>query len=271
MSTIDPDAVRDALVDRASSRLAQLESFAAIESTNTYLMHQDGPEPGMLRVALTANQTAGRGRHGKTWQSPPGSGLALSTAYTFANQPGDLPALTLAVGLAAIDALEELGIGGVQLKWPNDLIAADAKLGGILIESQSRESGAVTVVTGIGVNLDLGPEFVLETGNGPARPATDIGSLVAQRPRIEAVAAGLVNRFHDAFVRFASAGFKDFAAAWADRDWLLGRDVVVETGQARIAGVGAGVADDGALLLNVGGVVQRVTSGTVMTAEERDS
>ncbi len=268
MSTIDPDAVRDALVDRASSRLANLESFAAIESTNTYLMQQDGPEPGMLRVALTANQTAGRGRHGKTWQSPPGSGLALSTAYTFANQPGDLPALTLAVGLAAIDALEELGVGGVQLKWPNDLIAADAKLGGILTESLSRESGAATVVTGIGINLDLGPEFALDTGSEPARPVTDIGSLVPRRPRIEAIAAALVNRFHDAFERFATTGFNAFAAAWTDRDWLHGRDVVVETGQARIAGVGAGIADDGALLLDVSGAVQRVTSGTVMTIEE---
>ncbi len=271
MSTIDPEAVRDALVDRVLSRLADLESFAAIESTNTYLMQQDGPEPGMLRVALTANQTAGRGRHGKTWQSPPGSGLALSAAYTFANQPGDLPALTLAVGLAAIDALEELGVGGVQLKWPNDLIARDAKLGGILTESQSRESGAVTVVTGIGVNLDLGPDFVLEAGNGPARPVTDIGSLVPRRPPIEAIAAALVNRFDDAFARFTTTGFNGFATAWIDRDWLLGRDVVVETGQACITGVGAGIAEDGALLLDVDGAVRRVTSGTVLTMEERGS
>lgn len=271
MSTIDPDVVRDALGDRASSRLANLESFAAIESTNTYLMQQDGPEPGMLRVALTANQTAGRGRHGKTWQLPPGSGLALSVAYTFANQPADLPALTLVVGLAAIDALEELGVGGVRLKWPNDLVAGDAKLAGILTESQSRDSGGVTVVTGIGVNLDLGPDFVLEAVDGPVRPVTDIGSLVPTRPRTEAIAAALVNGFHDAFARFASTGFSGFAEGWTDRDWLLGRDMVVETGQARIAGVGAGIAEDGALLLDVDGTVQRVTSGTVLTAEESSS
>lgn len=225
----------------------------------------------MLRIALTANQTAGRGRHGKTWQLPPGSGLALSAAYTFADQPGDLPALTLVIGLAAIDALEELGVGGVQLKWPNDLIAGHAKLAGILTEAQSRESGAVTVVTGIGVNFDLGPDFVLEAGNDPARPVTDIGSLVPKPPRIEAIAAALVNHFHDAFLRFASTGFDGLVTGWTDRDWLLGRDVVVETGQARIAGVGAGIAVDGALLLDVDGTVQRVTSGTVLTTEECSS
>ena len=271
MGTIDADAVRDALGMDVLNCLAELESFAAIGSTNTHLMQRRGPEPGMLHVALTANQTAGRGRHGKTWTLPPGSGLALSTAYTFPAQPGNLPALTLAIGLSAIDALEELGVGGIQLKWPNDLLAGDAKLGGILTEAQSRESGAVTIVTGIGINLDLGPDFVLDAGDGPARPVTDIRSLVSPRPRTEAIAAALVNRFHDAFARFALTGFGGFAAGWTDRDWLLGREVVVETGQARIAGVAAGIDDDGALLLDTGGAVQRMTSGTVLTTEELSS
>ena len=271
MSTIDADTVRDALSDGVLRHLADLESFAAIESTNTYLMQRDGPQPGTLRVALTANQTAGRGRHGKTWQSPPGSGLALSTAYTFASQPGNLPALTLVIGLAAIDALEELGIGGVQLKWPNDLIARNAKLGGILTEAQSQDPGVVTIVTGIGVNIDLGPGFMLEASDEAARPVIDIETLVATRPRTEAIAAALVNRFHEAFGRFESTGLGGFASGWADRDWLLGRDVIVETAGTRIAGVGAGIDEDGALLLDTGGALRRVTSGTVVTTGEGTS
>ncbi len=268
MSTIDADVVRDALDASALTQLAALESFAAIESTNTYLMQQDAPEPGMLRVALTANQTAGRGRHGKTWQSPPGSGLALSTAYTFAVQPGNLPALTLVLGNAAIDALEDVGVRGIQLKWPNDLIAGDAKLGGILTEAQGQDADAMTVVTGIGVNLALGEEFELPADERPARPATDIDALVPARPSTELIAAALVNRFHDAFARFELTGFADFALSWADRDWLLGRDVVVETAQGDVEGVAAGIADDGALLLQSNGTVQRITSGTVRTKEE---
>ena len=271
MSVIDADAVRDALDASALGRLANLESFAAIESTNTYLMQQDGPLPGMLRVALTANQTAGRGRHGKTWQLPPGSGLALSMAYTFAAQPGNLPALTLAIGNAAIDALEELGVGGIQLKWPNDLIAGDAKLGGILTEARGRDAAGLTVVTGLGINLDLGPDFELAANDEPARPVTDIETLVTTLPRSEAIAAALVNRFHDAFARFASTGFAGFASRWADRDWLRGRNVIVETAQARVAGIAAGIAEDGALLLETGGTVRRVTSGTVLTTEDRTS
>ncbi len=265
MSKIDADVVRQALDANALNRLASLESFTAIGSTNTYLMEQDAPGPGTLCVAVTANQTAGRGRHGKTWQSPPDSGLALSMAYTFAAQPDNLPALTLVIGNAAIDALDELGIGGVQLKWPNDLIARNAKLGGILTETQSQGEGAVTVVTGLGINLDLGPDFELTAEDGPARPATDIGALIGERPRIESVAAALINRVSDAFARFESTGFADFAYRWAERDWLLGRSVIVESAQLRVAGIGAGIAEDGALLLEVDGVLQRVTSGTVLT------
>ncbi len=265
MSKIDADAVRQALDANALSRLANLETFAAIGSTNTYLMEQDAPDPGAARVAVTANQTAGRGRHGKTWQSPPGSGLALSMAYTFTVQPDNLPALTLVIGNAAIDALEELGVGGVQLKWPNDLIAGNAKLGGILTETQSQGSDAVTVVTGIGINLDLGPDFELAAEDEPARPATDIRSLLPERPRIESIAAAVINRVSDAFVRFESKGFADFAYRWAERDWLLGRRVIVESAQARVEGLGAGIAEDGALLVEVNGALQRVTSGTVLT------
>ena len=268
MSTIDADVVRKELDASVLSRLADLESFAAIGSTNTYLMQQHAPDPGMLRVAVTANQTAGRGRHGKTWQSPPGSGLALSVAYTFAAQPDNLPALTLVIGNAAIDALEELGVGGIQLKWPNDLIAGTAKLGGILTEAQSHGAVAVTIITGIGINLHLGPDFELAASDEPARPATDIVSLLPKSPPIESTAAALINRIHDAFTCFESTGFADLASRWADRDWLLGRRVVVETARTRIAGVGAGIDDDGALLLEADGIVQRVTSGTVLTTED---
>ena len=79
------------------------------------------------------------------------------------------------------------------------------------------------------------------------------------------MAAALVNRINDAFTRFEAKGFAEFASGWADRDWLLGRNVIVETAQARVAGVGAGIAEDGALLLDANGALRRVTSGTVLT------
>src|SRR5210317_2169135 len=136
MSNLDADAIRRFANDPLRERLAAFDVFPEIGSTNTYLMQAAGPAPGMISIAATSNQTAGRGRQGKIWQSPPGSGIAISVAYTFAAQPANLPALTLMLGLGVVDALEELGATSVMIKWPNDLVALDGKLGGILAEAQ---------------------------------------------------------------------------------------------------------------------------------------
>ena len=76
-------------------------------------------------------------------------------AYSYAVSPENLPALTLAIGLGVINALNGLGVDDVQLKWPNDLILKNGKLGGILTETQALKDSAVTIVTGIGLNIDL--------------------------------------------------------------------------------------------------------------------
>ena len=143
MTPLDPDAIRVELDDAVTGRIAAFETFEEIASTNSYLMELEAPSPGQVRVALTDNQVAGRGRHGRVWQSPPGSGLALSVGYTFARQPANLAAITLAIGVGAIEALAVVGAAGVQLKWPNDLIANGGKLGGILTETQSLPDGAI--------------------------------------------------------------------------------------------------------------------------------
>ena len=80
MNKLDADAIRQSLGELVSSRLAGLEAFPEIGSTNSYLMQQAAPAPGQVHVVVTDNQTQGRGRHGRTWQSPPGSGLCLSLA-----------------------------------------------------------------------------------------------------------------------------------------------------------------------------------------------
>ena len=157
MISLDAGAIRGALSEDVAARLFSFEVFSEIESTNSYLMQQEAPPPGHASVALTDNQTMGRGRHGRTWQSPPGSGLCVSVGFTFATQPANLPALTLAIGLGAIAALEGLGVSGVQLKWPNDLVAGDGKLGGILTETRSHSSGLISIVSGLGINVDLVP------------------------------------------------------------------------------------------------------------------
>lgn len=270
MTRIDADTIRLFAGESTVERFAGLHVFAEIDSTNSFLMQQPGPHPGELSLAVTTNQTAGRGRHGKTWHSPPGSGLCLSAAYTFASEPQNLPALTLALGLGVVDALEELGIDGVQLKWPNDLVALDGKLGGILTERQQRTTGSVTVVTGIGLNLDLTDVDDFGAEAGWARRIVDLKSLCEQVPQRERIAGVLATRLLQTFVEYESNSFTHFIEPWSRRDWLFGRKITVDTANGHIAGVGAGVAADGALLISTpGSGVLRVTSGSIVVAGNR--
>lgn len=262
MTSLDADAIRAGLGELASLRLAGFEAFAEIDSTNSYLMQREAPAVGGVRVALTDNQVAGRGRHGRTWHSPAGSGLCLSIAYTFGRQPENLAALTLAIGLGVVEVLEGLGAQGVQLKWPNDLIADDGKLGGILTETQTPSRRAITVVTGVGINLDLRDS--LETDL--ERKVVDLESIASALPGRNELAARLIDGICETLVTYETSGFAAYVGRWPQRDWLLGRTLTVNSAQQQFAGIGAGVADDGALLVDSGsGTINRVTSGTVVS------
>lgn len=268
MIRLDAEAIRLLLCEATRRHLAEFEVFPEIGSTNSYLMRREGPLPGQINVALTDNQTSGRGRHGRIWQSPPGSGLCLSLAYTFASQPANLPALTLAIGLAAIKALADLGVAGVQLKWPNDLVANDGKLGGILTETQPHRSGAITVVTGIGINVELGDEVNIDVEW--SRQVADLSRIADRIPPRDELAARIVDALCATFVKYEAHGFASYAQAWPEHDWLYGREVMIDTPGEEVSGVGAGVAEDGALLVDTGSeALMRITSGSVRTAVTR--
>ena len=265
--SLDANAIRRHLGD-AMTKLETLEVFAEIESTNSFLMQQAGPTAGHVRVAATDNQTAGRGRHGRRWQSPPETGLCLSLAYTFSSSPDNLPAMTLAVGLGVVNALHEHGVGGVLLKWPNDLVASDRKLGGILTEAQSGAEGAISVVTGIGLNLDLSAYPELDSQGGWAQRGTDLKSHAQDSPDKNALASSIVKRLCRILPDYEAGGFAQFRDQWQQYDWLRGRLLTIETPKQWITGVAAGIADDGALLVETGSAgIQRVTSGTVTQAD----
>lgn len=270
MTSLDADEIRRYANDPVRERLATIDVFAEVESTNSFLMQEPGPEPGMISIAATSNQTAGRGRHGKTWLSPPGSGLCLSVAYTFSTQPENLPALTLVLGLGVVHALEELGATDVEIKWPNDLVALDGKLGGILTEVQQRSGGGVTIITGIGINVDLQSKLDFGMETDWARNVVDLNSICEVSPTQEEIAGTMASHLLQAFVDFEHSGFTAVADKWSRYDWLLGREITIDTADRQFSGVGAGVADDGALLIDTPeSGIRRVSSGTIVIAGSR--
>jgi BirA family biotin operon repressor/biotin-[acetyl-CoA-carboxylase] ligase len=264
---LDIVAVERPLSERTRARLDRLEAFSTITSTSTYLLSQPPPPKGQFRVAIADQQTSGRGRNFLRWASPKGMGLYLSFAYTFAAMPKQLPALTLALGVGVIDALKALGIEGVNLKWPNDFVVSDSKLGGILSEVQSGNGKVVTVVAGVGINLDLGNRTDLAASSGWAKRATDMRSITAEVPTRELLAGTVIEQLYLSCVRYEADGFAGFIDAWRELDWLRGREVLVRLPQGELRGVAAGIDDDGALLVDTESGRETVISGSIVTAE----
>lgn len=266
MSTLDVADIQTPLTEFASSKLDKLEVFSSIASTNTHLLAQPAPAAGRFRVAIADHQTSGRGRHNRRWISAPGSGLCLSFAYTFAVMPSQLPGLTLAIGVGVIGALQHLDVDGVSLKWPNDIVALDGKLGGILTEVQSGTGSGVTVVTGIGLNMHNHESLDFGAESDWAHRAVDLSSIQDEAPGRELLAGTIINYLYWAFCTFEEAGFAEFAADWRRHDWLRDREITVDLPDRQITGVAAGVDDDGALLVDNKSGRARVISGSIVMA-----
>ena len=231
----------------------EIECRLAVASTNADLVETFRHRYGLLAEC----QSGGRGRQGRRWLSPFAGGLWFSCGYRFAVPVERLGPLTLAVGVALAETLE---LPQLRLKWPNDLIVEDAKLGGILVEARSAGGGTEAVI-GVGINLRPGFDRVLS----PDQPWTTLERLVGgpvARNRLAARLLGAVDRACQGFER---DGFAPLLPAWARLDALAGRAVRVERGAGpALLGRANGVGDDGLLrVIDAEGVEHRVASGEV--------
>ncbi len=270
MNMLDAETIREPISRLPGARLEILEVFAEIESTNSYLLDRPAPPPGRFRVALADYQTAGRGRMDRTWQSPPSSGLCLSIAYTFPQDPPNLPALTLALGIGVVEALRRLGIDGISLKWPNDIIAHGGKLGGILTEARHGTSEGVTVVAGIGLNVDL-PDAMQALDRPPlTNKIVDLKACMNRPPSREKLSVAVIESLFDCIMRFGSDGFAPFHVDWQKYDWLYGKQIIVDKPDGHCSGIADGVDDDGALIIRTAEDRRRVINGTITLADDRD-
>ena len=263
MSSIDAAAIRSALTPASTAMLAQLDVFAEIDSTNAWLMAQPAPDAGTHRIAIADHQTAGRGRGGKRWLSAPGSSLCLSIAHTFRDRPANLSALTLAVGVAAVRALRGTGVDDVMLKWPNDIVARDGKLGGMLAESHHRSEPGAAVVIGIGVNLELPPQVLANVDAGWAQSPVDLNSILGRSVSRESLAAAMIDHIVAALPAFEMQGFGAFADTWRSYDWLRGRAIAVEHSAGTERGPACGLDSEGAQLVRDAARTMRVISGSI--------
>lgn len=228
-------------------------------STNTELMDAAPADEGPVEVVAAECQTAGRGRRGRQWQSWPGRSLTFSTLWRF--RPGaPVPAgLSLVAGLAVVRALEKLGVDGLQLKWPNDVLVHGHKLAGILVELLPARGRPPAAVVGIGLNLRLPPDFSLPEQTG----VTDLGSHLAPLPERNRLLAALLIELHALFDTYAAAGFTALRGAWQQRNAFADLPVRITGDGQEITGTCVGVDEDGALLVRTETGLVRILSGEV--------
>lgn len=234
----------------------------AVDSTNSWLIAQSRLAAVQLPCAVIAReQTNGRGRMGRSWVAHPDTSLCLSVAVQLSSAPGSW--LSLAVGVSVLEWLCGQGVSQVGLKWPNDLMVGNAKLGGILCESVSSSAGFVLVM-GLGLNVkpvdSENPSISLEDlglSLGPER-LSEIGRAIAMK---------LVTDI-DLALR---GGFASIVQQFRQNDIYLGQEIkVIDGGKEIHRGRAAGISEEGAYLIETELGLVAIQSGDLSIRQVSD-
>jgi BirA family biotin operon repressor/biotin-[acetyl-CoA-carboxylase] ligase len=261
----DANAIAQAASPEAREALVRNEVLLTVDSTNRYVADIDEPlQAGSVQLCVAELQNAGRGRRGRSWMAPFGSGICMSVGWQFAEAPPTFSALSLAVGVAVARALRSLGAAEVGLKWPNDLQWQQRKLGGILIEMRGEAAGPARVIVGIGLNMRMPTAVRLQLAEQQSAVIADVHEILHDRTPHRNVVVGTILSELVAMLRtFATEGFAPFHDDWRSMDQFADSPVKVISGTQTIVGIARGADADGMLLLESDGEVRRFASGEV--------
>lgn len=264
---LDSRCITAALPRATRSWMKSLEVLEHVDSTNAYIMRaaRAGSIDGL--VVTAEFQTAGRGRRGRSWAGDPGRNVAVSIGHAVDLPLTKIGGLSLVVGLAVADVLDCLGVEGVGLKWPNDIMLGEAKLGGVLIELLG-DAPPAQVIVGIGLNVELDERTRAAIG-APVAALADLGLQVDRN----ALIAALIARVHEFTTAFESSGFERFQPLWESLNVHAGRRVEVLNGDMRVSGRSLGVTATGELRIetDVGEVTFNAGEVSLRAVEARAS
>ena len=255
---LDAARLRNGLSADVAARISDLEVVWSTVSTNTELVRRSTPERGIC-VLFAERQTGGRGRRGRVWSSPLAAHIYLSVLRGFNGGLARLGGLSLAAGVAVGEALHGLGLAGVGLKWPNDLVVDGRKLGGLLVEGGGEFAGPARAVIGIGLNVHM-PASAAEAIN---QPWTDLDTLAGRRMDRTTVGSAVLEALLPALDLFDAEGLGPFLPRYAALDCLSGREVRVELQGQWLDGQALGLAEDGALRVRIDGSERLLHAGEV--------
>ncbi|MEZ8100525.1 bifunctional biotin--[acetyl-CoA-carboxylase] ligase/biotin operon repressor BirA [Vibrio bivalvicida] len=251
MQLLDKNILQESLTNR-------IELIPIIDSTNQYLLDRvDSLESGS--VCLAEYQSKGRGRRGREWVSPFGSNLYLSMFWRLDAGMAAAMGLSLVVGVAIVEALEEMGLTGVKLKWPNDLYYQDKKLAGILVEMSGQAGAAANLVIGMGLNL-----MMSEVTEGITQPWASLDE-VADNQQIDRnqLTITMITTLHKALDDYELYGMAGFVKRWNRLDNFLNRPVKLLMGPREIYGIARGISEQGAVLLETANGLETFIGGEI--------
>lgn len=247
----------------------QVHSFSQLESTSVWLREQymsgdATPDSFAKHLCVTDWQTAGIARRGRTWQTKPGN-VTFSILSSTETAAKDMLGLSLVTGIGVADCLKRTASINVQLKWPNDVLVKNTKLGGLLTEINSQmnrdsQSGVNQVLTGIGINF-LHDSDVLNLGIG----ATSLESegVTPDTQQRDGLVGKLAASVIGAHQQFFELGWGAFSERWESLDWLFNKEVMIHSQQSTEQGIARGVNEHGALLIERSGTTYPVYGGNV--------
>jgi len=239
-------------------QIQEIIVLAEVGSTNDYLLKQAAPDSGCAIVCVAEHQTMGRGRQGRVWHSKPSSSFIYSCAWSYTSMPKDLTALTLAIGVVVQTVLTRQSYTGIQLKWPNDLLVGQAKLGGILLETK-QQSGALHLVCGIGINIKKNQDEAQVE-----RPIISLDELSSGLScDRNFLAAQITNGLTELLSNYPQTGFSPWQAAWQELHCMQDCQVKVISPDGIVEGTARGVDDQGAFLLQTDAEIIKFISAEV--------
>lgn len=257
------EEIRDALV---AARLGtKFHYFSEITSTNTHARWLAENGAGEGEIVIAEAQTAGRGRLGRHWSSPPYANLYFSLILKPKLAPAHAPQVTLMAAVALADTVATFTPDEPAIKWPNDILVGGRKLAGILTELSCDAERVNYVILGIGVNLNypcaMMPEEIRER-------STSVFESTQKTVSRESFLKGLIQALDRCYGELEVSGFPAIAARWEARFGLRGRRVRVESLDQAVIGRARGIDRDGALVLeDDSGALQRIVAGDVIPVE----
>ena len=240
--------------------LTAVDVLLPVDSTNNRLREQALLGAPAGSVCLAEMQHAGRGRRGRAWESPFAANLYLSLLWRSSAGAASLGGLSLVTGIAVLRVLQDFGVAGAGLKWPNDILAKSAKLAGILIDVVGESSGPCAVIIGIGINVAMPQQAAARIDQTWTDLQTLTGCACISRNRL---AARLLDHVLPAVAEFEAQGLQPFLEEWRRHDIVDGRDVDLQLAGEVIRGTARGIDAGGALLVDTATGRRRFTSGEV--------